>query len=158
MPLQATARARGLGAIAAALALATVHPAWAAPEGAPPSVTLQAKAHFRAGTMLYGQARYREAIAEFEAAYRLRPHGVLFYNLAQCHERLGDIPAALRAYHDYLRAAPGAEDRAAVKRKIVRRLSKLANSLLASGAIEPPAQQTLAADPRPRTYRTARKK
>jgi hypothetical protein len=112
-------------ALAAALALA-VFPTWPAavepatnpPRPAAPAggadATRQAKAHFQKGTQLYRQARYREAIAEFEAAYRLRPHGVIFYNLAQCHERLGDLPAALRAYHEYLRAVPDAEDRATV--------------------------------------------
>ena len=75
---------------------------------------MEAKSHFRRGSALYREARYRDAIVEFEEANRLRPHGVIFYNLAQCHERLGDIPAALRAYHEYLRALPQAEDHASV--------------------------------------------
>ena len=108
-------------ALAASVILVLAAPAWAqrgpAPAAAPAQdpATRQAKAHFQKGTSLYRQARYREAIAEFEAAYRLRPHGVLFFNLAQCHERLGDLPAALRAYHEYLRSTPGAEDRATVQ-------------------------------------------
>jgi hypothetical protein len=106
--------ARVAGSLMAVLALAMALPAWAAPHESP-TATQQAKAHFRAGTRLYKQARYREAISEFEAAYRIKPHGVIFYNLAQCHERLGDIPAALRAYHEYLRAMPGAEDRGTVQ-------------------------------------------
>ena len=32
--------------------------------------------------------RWREAIAEFEAAYRLKPHGAIHFNVAQCRERL----------------------------------------------------------------------
>jgi tetratricopeptide (TPR) repeat protein len=81
---------------------------------APLDATVEAKSHFRRGSALYREARYRDAIVEFEEANRLRPHGVIFYNLAQCHERLGDIPAALRAYHEYLRALPQAEDHASV--------------------------------------------
>jgi len=81
---------------------------------APPDATEQARAHFRKGTELYREARYREAIAEFEAAQRLKPHGVIYFNLAQCHERLGDLPAALQAYHEYLRAVPDASDRSTV--------------------------------------------
>lgn len=77
--------------------------------------TQQAKAHFRRGTELYGGARYRLAIAEFEAAYRLRPHGAIQYNLGQCHERLGELGAALAAYRAYLRSAPRADDRPAVE-------------------------------------------
>ncbi len=103
-------------AFAAALLLAITPAALAVAESPAPTAdaTNQAKARFRKGTDLYRQARYRDAIEEFEAAYRLRPHGVIFYNLAQCHERLGDIPAALRAYHEYLRAVPAADDRSIV--------------------------------------------
>jgi hypothetical protein len=88
----------------------------APPAAQPPAddATTRARAHFRKGSELYKQARYREAIGEFEAAYKLRPHGIIHFNLAQCHERLGDIPAALQAYHEYLRAVPQAEDRSTV--------------------------------------------
>lgn len=121
-------------AIAAALLLAVAPAAVAAgsapatrrpPAASVDDATRQAKAHFARGAALYKQARYREAIAEFEAAYRLRPHGDLFYNLAQCHERLGDLPAALRAYHDYLRAVPDAEDRATVRQAMANLESRL---------------------------------
>jgi tetratricopeptide (TPR) repeat protein len=88
--------------------------------------TAQAKARFKRGTILYRQARYREAIAEFQAAYRLRPHGVLHFNIAQCYEKLGDIPAALTSYHDYLREVPGAEDRETVQRAISNLEARLA--------------------------------
>jgi tetratricopeptide (TPR) repeat protein len=100
-----------------ALLLVSSQEAFAAPRKTAPAadVTREAKARFKKGSELYREARYREAIVEFEAAMRLRPHGVIHYNLAQCHERLGDIPAALRAYHEYLRAVPQAEDRATVQ-------------------------------------------
>ena len=116
----------------AALALAALAPALAL--GAPPAPgakqapdqTAEARARFKKGSDLYRQARYREAIAEFQAAYRLRPHGVLHFNVAQCHEKLGDIPAALASYHDYLREVPGAEDRADVERAVSSLESRLA--------------------------------
>jgi hypothetical protein len=101
-------------AFAVAILVLLAAPVSAAETAAPADATQQAKARFRKGAELYREARYREAVAEFEAAYRLRPHGVIFYNLAQCHERMGDIPAALRAYHEYLRAVPDADDRATV--------------------------------------------
>jgi hypothetical protein len=98
-----------------------------APSGKPGADrTAQAKARFKRGTILYRQARYREAIAEFRAAYRLRPHGVLHFNIAQCQEKLGDIPAALTSYHDYLREVPGAEDRETVQRAISNLEARLA--------------------------------
>ncbi|MBI3181662.1 MAG: PEGA domain-containing protein [Myxococcales bacterium] len=90
-------------------------------------VTAKAKAHFAKGKSFYKQARYREAIAEFEAAYKLKPHGVIFFNIAQSHEKLGDIPAALRSFHQYLREVPGAEDRETVQaamRNLEKRLAE----------------------------------
>jgi tetratricopeptide (TPR) repeat protein len=122
--------------LVAALALGMVSPAWAEAEThgsstatATAKATRQAKVHFRAGARLYRQARYREAISEFEAAYRARPHGVILYNLARCHERLRNIPGALRAYHEYLRAMPGAADR----RRVRATMAKLERRLAAFG-------------------------
>ena len=72
--------------------------------------------------------RYREAIEEFEAAYRLKPHGAIHYNVAQCRERLGEWPGAIGAYHDYLREVPDANDRASVEASIARLEARLATS------------------------------
>src|SRR5512142_2669297 len=114
-------------AILAAAALALLAPA---PAGAAArDRTAEAKAHFSRATELYRQARYREAIAEFEAAYRARRHGVIRYNIAQCFEKLGDIPAALRGYHEYLREVPGAEDR----RQVTAAIRNLEGRLAATG-------------------------
>ena len=77
-----------------------------------------AKAHFHKGADLYKQARYQDAITEFEAAYRARPSGVLRFNVAQCYEKLGDIPNAIRGYRDYVREVPQADDRGTVEAAI----------------------------------------
>ncbi|HET8542428.1 MAG TPA: PEGA domain-containing protein [Anaeromyxobacter sp.] len=86
----------------------------------------EAKARFRKGADLYRAGRWREAIDEFEAAYRLKPHGAIHFNVAQCREKLAEWPGALRAYEDYLREVPDAKDRASVRasmRKIEERLA-----------------------------------
>jgi tetratricopeptide (TPR) repeat protein len=86
----------------------------------------EAKARFRKGAELYRAGKWRDAIAEFEAAYRLKPHGAIHFNVAQCREKLAEWPGALRAYNDYLREVPDAKDRAAVRasmRKIEERLA-----------------------------------
>lgn len=77
--------------------------------------TAVAKAHFKAATEAYKRADYTTAINEFEAAYATKPAPVLRYNLAQCFERLGDIPNALKSYRQYLHESPAAEDRATVQ-------------------------------------------
>jgi hypothetical protein len=88
----------------------------------------EARALYRDGTQLYKAGRYREAVAAFEAAYRKKPHGAIHYNLAQCREKLGEWPAALRGYHDYLRELPDATDRPAVLAAIQQIESKLAET------------------------------
>ena len=112
---------------AVVLALLPLAGAAAGPPAAPATdQTAVAKAHFKKGTDLYKQARYREAIEEFEAAYKAKPHGVLRYNIAQCYEKLGDIPAALRSYHDYLREVPNADDKEVVLRAVGNLEARLA--------------------------------
>lgn len=86
----------------------------------------EARAHFRKGTQLYRTGRYAAAIAEFEAAYRAKPAGAVHFNVAQARERLGDHAGALRAYRDYLREVPDADDRAAVRATMHRLERKLA--------------------------------
>jgi tetratricopeptide (TPR) repeat protein len=82
-----------------------------AAEKPPDDDTLAAKKYFQWAQSLYKQARYSEAIAKFEEAYRLKPHPTIFFNIGRCYEQLGDIPRALKNYRDYLRIAPDAKDR-----------------------------------------------
>jgi tetratricopeptide (TPR) repeat protein len=113
--------ARGLAIAAALASLASAIPARA-------DDVADAKARFRKGVALYKDRRWREAVAEFEAAYRLKPHGVIHFNVAQCRERLQDWPGALRSYHDYLREVPDASDRAAVRASMGRIEERLAKA------------------------------
>jgi hypothetical protein len=105
---------------AAALALLLAAPSRAADDVA------EARAHFDQGSKLYRAGKYRDAIVEFEAAYRIKPHGAIHYNVAQCREKLEQWPEALQGYQDYLREVADARDRAAVRatmNRIERRLA-----------------------------------
>ena len=106
--------------LGATLALLLAAPAAAADDVA------EARAHFDQGSRLYRAGKHRDAIVEFEAAYRLKPHGAIHYNVAQCREKLEQWPEALQAYQDYLREVADARDRAAVRatmNRIERRLA-----------------------------------
>ncbi len=114
----------------------------------------EAKARFRKGVDLYRDRRWREAMAEFEAAYRLKPHGAIHFNVAQCRERLEDWPGALRSYQDYLREVPDAKDRAAVRasmRRLEERLGAAGAQLLLVYTDPPGAQLALDGKDRGRT-------
>ena len=110
--------------VAAALVAALLA---AAPHAAADDVA-EAKVQLRRGADLYRAGKWREAIDAFEAAYRLKPHGAIRFNVAQCRERLGEWPAALAAYADYLREVPDAKDRAAVRATMQRIEQRLASA------------------------------
>jgi hypothetical protein len=114
--------------VTASLASALLAAALAAAAPARADDVAEAKARFRRGAELYRQQRWGEAMAEFEAAYRLKPHGAIHFNVARCRERLEDWPGALRSYHDYLREVPDATDRAAVRASMARLEERLAAS------------------------------
>jgi tetratricopeptide (TPR) repeat protein len=78
----------------------------------------QAKQRFAAGAQAYREARYKDAIDLFLQANGLDPHPDLIFNVGQAYEKLGDVPAALRSYREYLRLVPGARDRATVETSI----------------------------------------
>ncbi len=103
------------------------HPRKAAPRGAtatnrpakPPDGAAQIATRRTAqGTSYYNLARYKDALGEYEAAYLTIPEPALLYNIAQCHRKLGNRKEALGFYKSYLRTAPGASNRADVKRLV----------------------------------------
>ena len=80
--------------------------------------TDQGRQHFKKGRELYDAGDYRGAIAEFAAADQTAPSPLLEYNIALCHERLGEKAEAARRYRAYLDRTPDAQNRAAVEEKI----------------------------------------
>ncbi len=106
-----SSRAAAALAFAAASAAASVH--------ADPASTRAAAEHFRKAEAADRAKHYAEAIAEYEAAYRLAPHPDVLYNIALDHERLEEWAAAADAYQRYLadQQTPVA-DAAAVEAKI----------------------------------------
>jgi tetratricopeptide (TPR) repeat protein len=106
------------------LAVALTFPAAGARAEPPPAgaavaaPAAEARAAYRRGADLYRAGRYREAIAEFETADRLRPSPALQFNVGQAWEKLGDVEAALAAFARYLRQDPRAANREAVERNV----------------------------------------
>src|SRR5581483_7130851 len=96
-------------AVVVSLACATAHADDAA----------DARAHYEAGQKLYDQGRYDESITEYEAAYRLKPHPNVLYNIAQAHERLLEYGESVKWFERYLaEAPPDAEFRTLVENRL----------------------------------------
>lgn len=58
--------------------------------------------HFEAGTSYFEQARYQEAIDEWDEAYRLSERPLLLLNLANAHERLAQYEEAASSLEQFL--------------------------------------------------------
>jgi tetratricopeptide (TPR) repeat protein len=93
-----------------------------------------ARAHSLLGEAAYAEARYADALREFRAAYALDARPALLYNVAMCHERIGDLPAAIDGFERYLAADSTISDRTLVE----RRVDRLREELRARGAAGPP--------------------
>ena len=72
------------------------------------------------GRELYMQGNVAGAAAEFESAFDIFPRSAkLAFNIARCHERLGNNRKAVRFYQKYLELAPAdASDRGDIERLV----------------------------------------
>ncbi|MEZ4472685.1 MAG: tetratricopeptide repeat protein [bacterium] len=123
-----------------ALLLLLAAPGWAQPIDRP-----QAQALFQKGAEAFRAEHFEEALRYFEAARTLDPAPVLTYNIARAHEEMGQAQAAIDAYRAYLQAAPDAEDRADVERRI-RVMRAIVDRQPAESAVvvAPPAAEPVA--------------
>lgn len=89
---------------------------------------VKAEHHYKRARELYQLGRYREAIAQLEAALKLDPSGAeLLYNLGLIHEKLGDVDEAIDAYRRYLKVLGPSGDEEEV-RKIRAAMKRLDGS------------------------------
>jgi tetratricopeptide (TPR) repeat protein len=106
----------------------------------------QARTHFEAAQSHFETGSYEDAIREFEAAYRLSGRVALLYNVYLCHERLGNLEAAIDYLARYLEADPETSNAAALR----SRLEKLrARAAVAHEQREPETPEPLVARPEP---------
>lgn len=89
--------------------------AWAGPEDAR---LAEAKQHYESGLAHFNLQEYKQAIDEFQAAYRLKPDPVFLYNLGQAYRLDQNPERALYFYRAYLRSVPDAANRQEVEDRI----------------------------------------
>ena len=106
---------------------------------ATPNAVEQARIDFERGAALYRAGSYREALSAFEEAQARSPAPQALFNIARCHDRLGEFVDAVEGYRAYLQAAPEAPDRASVQARIDELQSRLPLQASLRVAVEPPA-------------------
>ncbi len=90
------------------LVVAVATPVMAAPKKPKQTAAEQeADRHFKNGVALYKEAKYAEALAEFERAYEISPHPLVLYNIATCHRELSRYGEAVRYYQRFLSEGKG---------------------------------------------------
>jgi hypothetical protein len=79
-------------------------PAAPGPTESTPNELLQKEAdrHFKSGVALYREAKYADALAEFERAYEIAPHPLVLFNIAECHRELLHYAEAVTSYRQFL--------------------------------------------------------
>lgn len=129
-------------ALAAAFAILVIGAGLASAD----DTTEQARAHYVRGVELFESADYSGAISQFTAAGNIKSSPVLDFNIALCHERLGNKSDAVRHYRDYLGNMPTAANRGAVEGKIARLEKEIAD---AAASTEPGYEILPDSDPPP---------
>jgi tetratricopeptide (TPR) repeat protein len=76
----------------------------------------QASEHVKQGDQHKDAGAYDDAAREYQAAYELVPHPVLFFNLAQVYRLKGDREQALEYYERYLAGDPDGRASAQARR------------------------------------------
>jgi tetratricopeptide (TPR) repeat protein len=80
----------------------------------------EAREHYTSGQKLFDQARYADALAEFQQSYALSKYPALIYKMALCQDQLGRSAEALESYESYLKADPQTSRRAGVEERIAK--------------------------------------
>lgn len=102
------ALAIALGIILATSAEGALAQTDAAEPGVPadPPERIEARQRYQQGVVFFRGERYREAIAEFTAAYAAWDNPLILYSLGQSYEHLLEVPRAIDAYTRFLAAVP----------------------------------------------------
>ena len=75
----------------------------------------EARRHMDRGLELYDKDRFREAAAEFDAAYQAQPFSASLCNAAMAYERARDFKSAIARYRSFLSAEPNPPDLVRIK-------------------------------------------
>src|SRR5215470_17590041 len=67
----------------------------------------EADQRFKRGVALFNEAKYAEALAEFQRAYEIAPHPLVLYNIAGCHRQMSHYAEAVNYYRQFLNEGKG---------------------------------------------------
>jgi tetratricopeptide (TPR) repeat protein len=124
----------------------------AAPLSAQVSDDERARTHFEAGRSYYEQARYDDAVREFDQAFALSGRAALLLNLSQAHERGLHFTEAIADIDRYLSLVPDSPDRKTLeerKQHLEELRARIAAPQPTAAPVAPAAAEPVAATPPP---------
>jgi hypothetical protein len=103
----------------------------------------EARALFEQGVEALRQGAFPDALAAFEASWRLNPRPFVLYNAAMCRQELFDYPGAIAGFEEYLEVGANEEpaERLADARERIAELEQRVGRVAL--AIEPPGARVL---------------
>ena len=101
-------------------------------------VEKEARERYTAAQKLFDQARYEEAVAEFQKSYELSRYPAILHKIALSYDQLGNLDQAIDYYQRYLDADPKSERRSGIEARIAK-LEELKEQKQPPPAPTPPA-------------------
>ncbi|MEM6961969.1 MAG: hypothetical protein AAF355_09745 [Myxococcota bacterium] len=99
----------------------------------------RARLHFASGSSYFNVADYDNALREYQSAYELSGRPELLYNIALCHERLGDLRQAVEHMGRFLSEVEDIENRATLEERYAnmqRRLERQFSSGMQESSLQ----------------------
>lgn len=110
-------------------------PAWAEA----PTPDDLARRHFESGAAYFQEGDYENALRAYQKAYELSKRPLILVNIANVHERTGQLPLAVEALRAYIAAAPDAADVETVRLRIANIEKRIAAEPAPSASAAPSA-------------------
>jgi hypothetical protein len=121
---------RGPSTLALALACALAARGTAHAQEPAPAPAADARQLFQTGVTDYEAGHYNEALAEFQEAYRRKPHPLVLVNIANCYDKLNRPVEALEQFEAFLATAEGTPQQRQEIRGAIAELQKKIGRLL----------------------------
>lgn len=112
-----------------------------------------AKRYYKLGETLYNRSEFDGALRQFKRSYDYSQKPALLFNIARCHESLGQHVEAITAYEKYLESSPPQPENIQARIKNLRRLldKKQQGSAPPEPVTPPPEPEPVTAPPEPVT-------
>lgn len=108
-------------------------------EGAVPTPEVtEAQRLFENGARLYAEGSYEQSIVAFDAAYELSREPLMLYNMANAHERLGNLRQSIDLLNRYRPFADPAEQDVLLQRIVAMERRLASRSLPEPVVLSPP--------------------